>query len=54
VRRYSPDGELQLEVRGIPINYYVSPTTPFRVSHDTLYQLFTQHDAVVIHVWNLR
>jgi hypothetical protein len=53
VRRYSADGELQVEVRNIPLEYYVTPTTPFRVANNTLYQLYPQLEAVVIHVWTL-
>jgi hypothetical protein len=53
VRRYSADGALQVEVRNIPLEYYVTPKTPFRVARNTLYQLYPQLDAVLIHVWTL-
>jgi hypothetical protein len=53
VRRYSADGELQVEVRNILLDYYVTPKTPFRVARNTLYQLYPQLDAVLIHVWTL-
>jgi hypothetical protein len=54
VRRYSPQGELDREVQGIPLDYYVTPKTPFRVVNGVLYQLFPKQDAVLIHVWDLR
>jgi hypothetical protein len=54
VRRYSAAGELEVEVRGIPLDYYVTPTTPFRVTKDVLYQLVPKENVVLIHVWDLR
>jgi hypothetical protein len=54
VRRYSAKGELEVEVRGVPLDYYVTPTTPFRVSNDVLYQLVPKENVVLVHVWDLR
>jgi hypothetical protein len=54
VRRYSAKGELEVEVRGIPLDYYVTPTSPFRVSNNVLYQLVPKENVVLVHVWDLR
>jgi nitrate reductase beta subunit len=54
VRRYSSTGSLELEVRNIPLDYYIPPVTPFRVQSDVLYQLVPRLDAVTINVWDLR
>jgi hypothetical protein len=54
VRRYSRDGALESEVRNISLDYYVAPTTPFRVANDVLYQLFPTANAIIINVWDLR
>jgi hypothetical protein len=53
VRRYSRAGASEAEVSGIPIDYYVVPTTPFRVVNDVLYQLFPTEKDVQIRVWDL-
>lgn len=54
IRRYSSTGVLELEVRNIPLDYYIPPVTPFRVQSDVLYQLVPRLDAVTINVWDLR
>jgi hypothetical protein len=53
VRRYSRAGVPEAEVHGIAIDYYVVPTTPFRVVNDVLYQLFPTEKEVLIRVWDL-
>jgi hypothetical protein len=54
IRRYSSTGSLQLEVRNIPLDYYIPPITPFRVQSDVVYQLVPRLDGVTINVWDLR
>lgn len=54
VRRYSPGGALEAEVRKIPIDYYIVPVTEFRVVGGVLYQLMPRQDAVFINVWTIK
>ena len=54
VRRYSPTGVLDREVKGISTNADVPPRTPFRVSDGRLYQLSPNIEMVRIYVWDLR
>jgi hypothetical protein len=53
VRRYGPDGGLEIEIRSILNDYYIVPSTEFRVVRDALYQLLPHREAVLINVWDL-
>lgn len=54
VRRYSRAGALESEVTGISADYYIAPTTPFRVVDGVLYQLFSTEKELLIRAWQLR
>jgi hypothetical protein len=51
VRRYAPNGALEVEIRGTRPDYYINPTTPFRVSGGALYQMVPESGQVLIYVW---
>jgi hypothetical protein len=53
VRRYDADGRLDVEIQSIPTDYFVVPTTEFRVVRDAVYQLVPHREAVYINVWDL-
>ena len=52
IRRYAPTGALVAEIRGISIDYYVRPTTEFRLRDGVVYQLMPLRNEVLINVWN--
>jgi hypothetical protein len=51
VRAYDDQGNPVLEIRDIPLDYYVHPVNELRVRDGRVYQLFTTEEQVLIHVW---
>ncbi len=52
IRKYTPNGALDAQIDGVPMDYFIIPRDKFRVRNGRVYQLLPQREKVLLHIWN--